>query len=165
MTGAELLTSVFVIRKELFFVACDSAEEKGRWDRERWGEMRVFFENDLVSTVLRVMASDERFSVSESGFLEDIFEIRYTAEELMELYQSLNFEEGMEQFIQKLRADIEMLKDIGDGLDTFFRELIVLICRIIGALDGISQQERELTTQIRKAFENKEAIPEREAER
>ena len=97
MMGAELLTSVFVIRKELFSVACDSTEEKGKWDRERWGEMKLFYENDLVSTILRVMASDEQFSVSETHFLEDFFEIRYTAEELMELYQSVNFAESIER--------------------------------------------------------------------
>lgn len=156
----ERLIASFVVRKELFFIGCESVDEQGLWDQETRGDMRLYFENALVSAILRIMASDERFSKSETGFLADTFEIRYTAEELMELYQSIDFEESAEQFVRKLAADAELLRGKAEGLEEAFRELVILVCRIIGQMDGITQEESALTDLIIGAFENGRELPE-----
>ena len=48
----------FRLQHEKFLNGCDSIEVTGAWDLENYGEMDAFYSHDLVSIIVRLIASD-----------------------------------------------------------------------------------------------------------
>lgn len=55
MKRIDLLTEEFKTKYERFLIGCDALEDLNLWDKDEHGEMDVFYQNDLVSVILRLM--------------------------------------------------------------------------------------------------------------
>lgn len=58
MKRIDMLTEEFNTKYERFLIGCDALEDLNLWDKEEHGEMDVFYQNDLVSVILRLIAAD-----------------------------------------------------------------------------------------------------------
>ena len=128
------LKEQFRFNLELFINGCDSLEEAGEWDVEEYGEMEAFFQNDILTFILRLMAVDECISDEETDCLNEYFGFEYTREELAEVYR-LSADVIGEAFDEQVRSDIKMLSEINGKLTEAFRNILLLICDIIAKSD------------------------------
>ena len=56
MKRIDKLTQEFQFKLEEFLNGCDAIEELDKWDKEQYGEMDGFYQNNLISVILRRMA-------------------------------------------------------------------------------------------------------------
>ena len=73
MENIDDLTKVFRFQYERFHLGCDAIEETGAWDREKFGGMGAFYENDLLGMILRVIVADGKISTKEVEYLNRNF--------------------------------------------------------------------------------------------
>ena len=62
MNNAARYIDSFKMKHEAFLVGCDAIEEMGLWNKEAYGEMDVFYSNDLVIVIIRLIATDGKIS-------------------------------------------------------------------------------------------------------
>ena len=82
MNRIDKLTEDFRYKYDRFFIGCDAAEEEGLWDKEENGEMDGFYQNDLVSVIIRLIAADGVISDKETEYLNKTFGFDYTTRPL-----------------------------------------------------------------------------------
>lgn len=149
MEKIESLTKAFKAGYERFLIGCDAIEETGGWDKEAFGEMDVFYENDLVSLILRLIAADGKISEKEAEYLNRNFGFDYTAERLAEVYENCRGEIGG-AFDKKFKNGLACMKKINGKLASAYEELLGLVCDIVIASDGeISPEEIEEAKRIK----------------
>lgn len=136
MKNVEMYIDSFRIKHEAFINGCDSIEEMGLWDKEEFGEMDAFYSNDLASVIIRLIAADGNISSKEVDYLNATFELDYTLDELVEVYDSCKEEIG-HAFDEIFENGIKLLRNINTKLADAYKELLVLICDIIIESDGI----------------------------
>ena len=129
------LTKAFRFQYERFQLGCDAIEETGAWDKEKFGGMGAFYENDLIGMILRVIVSDGKISAKEVEYLNRNFAFEHTVESLTEVYDNCRGEIG-ESFDMKFKNGIECMKSINVKLAALYTELIGTICDILIASDG-----------------------------
>lgn len=142
----------FIAKKALFEIGCDAAEEIGLWQTAERGEMKLYCENLVVSAVLRVIASDGRISADEIAFIREILELDYSKTEIEEIYSEIDFREEIGRFAQMLKEDLREIGTIRPSLAEYFGDILLLACRIITRLDGVSAEELRMTDVIRGAL-------------
>ena len=86
MDRLNALSESFKTKYERFLIGCDSIEELDQWDKEANGEMDVYYSNDIVSVIIRLIAADGSFSERETDYLNEFFGFDYTTEELKNIY-------------------------------------------------------------------------------
>ena len=80
--------------------------------------MDVFYQNDLVSVILRLIAIDGKISRKEAEYLNKNFGFDYTASELADIYEnceeeiSHSFDEQFENGVTYMRSINEKLADM-----------------------------------------------------
>ena len=149
MEKIDSLTKAFQNGYERFLIGCDAIEETGGWDKEAFGEMDVFYENDLVSLILRLIAADGKISAKEAEYLNRNFGFDYTPERLAEVYENCRGEIG-ESFDGKFKNGVALMKKINGKLAAAYDELLGLVCDIVIASDGeISPEEIEEAKRIK----------------
>ena len=136
MKELQMLTESFKTKYESFITGCDSVELNGVWNKDAYGEMDVFYENELLSVILSLIISDGRISDEEIRYLNDNFGFSFTAEELVNVYRNCGDEIGS-YFESNFRGGYEMLKGFNPRLADAYKELFGLICRIIAESDGV----------------------------
>ena len=152
MGKIDSLTEAFRVQYDRFIQHCDAIEETGAWDKETFGEMDVFYENDLVSLILRLIAADGKISGREVEYFNRNFGFDYTAEQLAEVYDICRGEIG-ESFDVKFKEDVACMRAINGELAALYEELLRNICDIVIASDGeISPQEIEEARRIKALF-------------
>ena len=152
MGKIDSLTEAFRVQYDRFIIGCDAIEETGAWDKDAFGEMDVFYENDLVSLVLRLIAADGKISGREVDYLNRNFGLDYTVERLAETYDLFRREIG-ESFDEKFKSDVACMKAINGKLAALYEELLRIICDIVIASDGeISPEEIEEAKRIKALF-------------
>ena len=124
------------MKHEAFIIGCDSVEELELWDKETFGEMDGFFSNDLISIIIRLIASDGIITQNEVDYLNKTFDMNYSLEELKCIYNDCkeNFGDTLDQNFEN---DIERLKKVNEKLAEAFKELVYLVCEIIIESDGV----------------------------
>ena len=65
MSNLENYTQSFRMKYESFLTGCDAMEELGLWDKENLGEMEGYYVNDMVSVIIRLIATDGRITEKE----------------------------------------------------------------------------------------------------
>ena len=149
MENIDNLTKAFRFQYESFHLGCDAIEETGAWDKEKFGEMDAFYENDLLSMIFRVIAADGKISAKEVEYLNRNFAFDYTVESLTEAYDNCRAEIG-ESFDAKFRNGVECMKNINAKLASVYTELLGIICDILIASDGeISPSEIQEAQRIK----------------
>ena len=140
--------SKLIVQKDLFMIACDSAEQRGLWNVEEHGEMKLFFDSIFVSTLLRLVASDTLFSDKEIKLIQNVFEIEYSRDEIVKLYDEIDYHENTARYIERLNNYYTKLCERDPVLGELFRSIESIICEIVIELDGVYAEEVELAKQI-----------------
>ena len=135
MSRTDKLTEEFRTKYERFFIGCDAIEEEGLWNKEENGEMEGFYQNDLLSVILRLIAADGIISGKETEYLNRNFGFSYTTEELEEVYNSCKENIGR-SFDETFENGITLLRSVNRKLAEAYKELLGLICDIIIECDG-----------------------------
>lgn len=149
MENIDNLTKAFRFQYERFHLGCDAIEETGAWDKEKFGEMGAFYENDLLSMILRVIVADGKISEKEVEYLNRNFAFDYTVESLAEVYDNCRAAIG-ESFDEKFKNGVECMKNINVKLAAIYTEMLGIICDILIASDGeISPNEIQEAQRIK----------------
>lgn len=153
MKNIDKLTEQFKSLYESFLIGCDAIEELDQWNKDELGEMDVFYSNDLVSVIIRLIAADGNISTKEVEYLNHNFGFKYTVEELTEVYASCKEEIG-HSFDESFAKGITYMRSINSKLADAYKELLVLSCDIIIESDGIiSSSEIEEVTRLKRLVE------------
>ncbi len=136
MKNIEMYIDSFKVKYEKFQIGCDSIEEIGAWDKNRFGEMDVFYANDLTSVIIRLIASDGKLSYKEVEYLNETFGFNYTLSELIEVYNNCK-DQIDRSFDENFENGISYLRKINEKLADAYKELLALICEIIVESDGV----------------------------
>ena len=135
MENIDNLTKAFRFQYERFRFGCEAIEKTGAWDKEKFGGMGTFYENDLLCMILRVIAADGKISAKEVEYLNRNFAFEHTVESLAEVYENCRREIG-ESFDMKFKNGVECMKNINVKLAALYTELLGTICDILIASDG-----------------------------
>lgn len=124
---------------ESFLIGCDSIEEMGLWDKKMFGEMDVFYSNDLSSVIIRLITADGKISSKEVEYLNNTFGFDYTLDELISVYDSCkdNIEHA---FDENFENGITYMRKINTKLADAYKEILSLICEIIIESDGVKTE-------------------------
>ena len=153
MNEIDRLTDSFKIELEIFINGCDQKENDLKWDREEFGEMEAFYQNDLISFVINLMFSDGQISEREAEYLNKTFGCSYSVEELCEIHDFLQ-SELEEDFDDHLVEDVRFLLDLDAEMGKAFVELLLRLCDIIAQSDDrIDDAERQKIDSIRERLE------------
>lgn len=143
MNNLDMYTESFKLKLEKFLLGCDAIEELGLWDKEQFGEMDVFYQNDLVSIIIRLIAADGVISGREVDYLNKNFGFSYSIAELRDAYQNCREEIG-HSFDEAFENGITLMRSINEKLADAYKELLGLICDIIIESDGVvTETEQE----------------------
>ena len=149
MKRIDMLTEEFKTKYERFLIGCDALEDLHLWDKEEHGEMDVFYQNDLVSVILRLIAVDGEISEKEAEYLNKNFGFAYTAATLEDIYKSCA-EEVSHSFDEQFENGVTYMRSINEKLAEAYKELLGLICDIIIESDDvIAAEEIEETKKIK----------------
>lgn len=149
MDRIDMLTNAFKSQYERFLIGCDAIEETGAWDKENLGEMDVFYENDLVGLLLRLIAADGRISEKEAEYVNKNFGFDYSAGQLADIYENCREAIGA-PFDEKFKDGVRQMKAINGKLADAYAELLGLACDIVAASDGeIAPEEIEEAKRIK----------------
>ena len=131
-----LLTESFKQKYEQFLTGCDAIEQAGGWDTEQYGEMETFYTNDLISLMLRLVATDGCVAQREADALNRLFGFSYTAETLADVYEVCQ-ENICGDFDRLFAEGVDRLEAINAKLAQAYKELLTLICDIVMESDGV----------------------------
>ena len=144
---------------EQFIKCCDEVEAQGKWDVDELGEMEVWFANDFLIVILKLIASDGELDGEEVDFINEVFGnetlgFDYTQGELREFYE--NSYDRIDSFLEEdFPESIEMLEEIDGELADFYRGMISEICRVLIECDHfVSEREAIAAQQIIDIAEN-----------
>ncbi len=152
MKRIDALTEEFKSKYERFLIGCDAIEELDLWDKEENGEMDAFYQNDLVSVILRLIAADVEISDEEAEYLNRNFGFDYSAEELADVYENCE-EEVSYSFDEEFENGVSLMRSINEKLADAYKELLGLICDIIIESDDvIASEEIEEAKRLKKMF-------------
>ena len=140
MERIDALSEEFRTKYEKFIIACDSLEEIEAWDKEECGEMDVYYENELISVIIRLIAADGEITEDEVEYLNGNFGFEYSIYELADIYESCR-DEISEGFEERLANGIGFLQNVNGKLADAYKELLRLICSIIMESDGVAADE------------------------
>ncbi|MBR6825978.1 MAG: TerB family tellurite resistance protein [Oscillospiraceae bacterium] len=132
----DMYTESFKMKYDSFLTGCDAIEELGQWDKEAHGEMEAFYSNDLISVIIRLIATDGVITRKEVEYLNETFSFDYTQEELTEIYKSSKEDIG-HAFDETFENGIAYMRKINSKLADAYKELLGLVCAIIICSDGI----------------------------
>ena len=136
MKNIDMYIDSFKMKYESFLVGCDSIEEMGLWDKEAHGEMDAFYSNDLISVIIRLIATDGKITHKEVEYLNETFDFEYSLEELIDIYNACSDDIG-QAFDENFENGITYMRKINAKLADAYKELLSLICKIIIESDGV----------------------------
>ena len=136
MRSIDFYVESFNMKYELFRTGCDSIENMGLWNKDLYGEMDVFYSNEIASIIIRLIAADGKIAQKEVDYLNTTFDFDYTLEELVEVYNSCKDDIGC-SFDEGFENGITYMRKVSNKLADEYKELLVLICQIIVASDGV----------------------------
>lgn len=143
----------FKTKYEAFLTGCDAVEELGLWDKEKLGEMDVFYTADLTGVIIRLIAVDGKISQKEADYLNETFGFEFELEELENVYENCG-DEIDHAFDENFENGITHMRKINSKLADAYKELLALVCDIIIVGDGvIAESEREEVRRLKALCE------------
>lgn len=145
------LTNVFLRKMDEFLISCDAIEEKGLWDKEEYGEMDAFFQNEIQSVIIHLIAVDGVIKESEVDYLNKNFRMDYSVEELQRVYDNCPTE--IDHFYDdNFKGGLSILRKIDNDLAELYLDLFRIICEIIVESDAqINESELEELKKIQSS--------------
>lgn len=146
-------TDSFKLQYEKFRLGCDTLEDLGVWKKDEMGDMEVYFSNDLLSIILRMIATDGIYSEAEAAYVNEAFGFEYTAETLQEVYEQCADEISSVFQNGSLGSAYRYLETLNRELADAYKELLLLLLDIIIASDGvIADSEVALAHNIKEIY-------------
>ena len=140
MKKIDAYSEEFKTKFEKFLIGCDAIEEMEDWDKETLGEMDVFYQTDLVSIILRLIAADGEISEKEVEYLNKNLGFTYSAGELRDIYR--NCRDALDDsFDEQFVNGLNHMRSINEKLANAYRELLLLACNIIIESDDVVTSE------------------------
>ncbi len=136
MNYLDRLTDSFKTKYERFLIGCDSVEMDDVWDKSEYGEMDVYYENELITEILSVIVSDGVIGNTEVSFINRNFGFSCTEEDLRALYKNCG-DEIDAYFESHFKAGYALLRRMNEKLAAAYAELFELIKEIITESDGV----------------------------
>ena len=136
MNDMRQLAGSFKAKYELFITGCDSVELDEVWDKAEYGEMDVFYENELLTVLLSLIVSDGEIGEAEARFLNESFGFSCTVEDLRAMYENCG-EEIEAYFESHFKAGYALLRRMNEKLAAAYADLFELIKEIITESDGV----------------------------
>lgn len=125
----------FKMKFERFLIGCDSIEEIDKWNKEENGEMDVFYSNEIINVILKLIAADGIISEREVEYINDIFGFDYSIAELETICSDYSAEID-KLFNSEMSNGISNMEKINVKLADAYKELLTLICDIVMESDG-----------------------------
>ena len=142
MSSAKEYIDDFKANYEQFMLSCDAVEEEGKWPKDELGEMNAYFMNDFACVIIRLVAADGKIDEEELAFLNDALGFDYKAEELEELYK--NDGDRIDAYFEtELDDSLAMIKGINEKLAESFKNLLVMVGKIVVESDGVVTEEEK----------------------
>lgn len=138
MKSIDALTEEFKAKYERFILGCDALEELDSWDRDALGEMDVYYENELLGMILRLIVADGEISAKECRSLNDCFGFEQTPETLSAVYENCR-EKYTRPIEEAFTESFRLMEGVNAKLADAYRELLSLICDILIGSDGVIQ--------------------------
>ena len=152
MKRIDKLTEEFRFKYEKFLIGCDALEELDQWDKEEYGEMDTFYQNDLVGVILRLIAADGKICDAEVDYLNRNFGFDFSTQELIDVYENCREEIGSSLYGQ-FGGGVALMRSRNEELADAYQELLGLICDIIIESDGvIAPEEIEEARKLKAQF-------------
>ena len=149
MERIDILTEEFKVKYEKFLIGCDAVEEADVWNKKVLGEMDVFYENDIISIIIRLIVADGEISEKEAEYINRNFGFDYTVDFLKEVYENCREEIG-DSFDEKFKSGVFYMKKVNEKLAAAYEELLGIVCDIVIESDGeFSQAEIEEAKRIK----------------
>ena len=143
MRDLQQLAESFKTKYERFITGCDAIELDEHWDKEADGEMDVYYENELLTVILRLIAADGRIGEAEIRYLNDAFGFDCDREFLDAVLE--NAGDTLEDFFENdFKPSVARLAKVNEKLAEAYKELFFLLCEIIAASDGVAEEEKAL---------------------
>lgn len=138
---------------ELFINSCDSMEESELWDVKQYGEMETFYTNDLTSAALQLIAIDGEITETEVEYINATFGFKYTLSDIKKVYESCA--ESIEEYLdESFENGISIMRKINSKLADMYKELVVMICKIVIYGDRVvTHEEIDEVKDILEKFE------------
>ena len=136
MRTADIYIEEFKMKYDSFLIGCEAIEEMKLWDKENLGEMEAFYANDLVSVIIRLIATDGEITHKEMEYLNKTFDFEYTLEGLNEVYNACK-DDIDSSFDENFENGITYMRKINAKLADSYKELLALVCQIIIESDGV----------------------------
>lgn len=152
MKRIDKLTDEFKLKYERFWIGCDSLEEIDCWNKNEYGEMDVFYQNELISVILKLVVADGEISDAEVRYLNENFGFDYSVGELADIYENCREEIG-DSFAERFAGGIAMMRSVNEKLADAYKELLNLICDIIIESDDVvAPEEIEEAKKLKALF-------------
>lgn len=153
MKKIDALTEEFKAKYERFFIGCDALEDLEFWNKEKFGEMEVFYQNELMGVILRLLVADGEIHDEETAYFNRNFGFSYSTEELSETYENCR-EEISSSFEERFQNGISLMRSINPKMADAYQELLGLICDIIAESDElVHPAETEEARKMKRLFE------------
>ena len=153
MEKFDLLTEDFRKRLEAFEMTCDSLDDVSEWNIDELGGMDVYYLNELVSMILRLIVADGTISAKEAEYVSKYFGFDYTVDDLNFIYENCRNELD-HSFRERLLDDINKMRPVSEKLVEEFRGLADAICTIIAESDGaVTEEELKEIQNIKAALQ------------
>ncbi len=129
----------FKLKWDAFLMGCDSLEDMTLWDKEAFGEMDVYYTNEITSLAIRLIAVDGNITQKEVDYINDAFDFNFTLEEMKDIY--VKSEEYIDRsFDEYFKKTLAHLGKINAGLKEAYVQLVTLMCDIMIAGDGETER-------------------------
>lgn len=143
----------FKLNYEKFLIGCDALEEERKWPVDKLGDMDVYFANDLMCVIVRLIAADGHFEPGEVDYLNNALGFEYTVDELQAVYDECGDTLG-ELFEKELPESIRQIRELNPLLADNYQEMLSLIGKIMIESDGvITPEEKAAAEQLIAAME------------
>ena len=136
MTNLESMADDFKTRYEAFVQGCTALEADGLWDTLSAGDIVSYYYTDLMSVILCLVAADGRYAPEEADYVNRVFGVSYTADDLAEIMRT-EFGNLDRLFRDEVPAGYRILQAASIPLAARYKELLLLACEIIARSDNV----------------------------
>lgn len=120
---------------EKFLIGCDAMEYQDSWDKEQYGEMETYYENELLSVILCLIVADGKIDVKEVEIVNELFGSDYTVTELKDVY--FQCADGVQEIFETgIEESYLMLKKANAKAAEAYGKILGLIADMAAESDG-----------------------------
>ncbi len=141
----------FKLKWDAFLMGCDSLEDMSLWDKDEFGEMDVYYTNEITTLAIRLIAVDGEITQREVDYLNLSFDFRFTLEEMKDIYFKSEEYIGR-SFDEYFKKTLTHLGKINAKLSETYKQAIEAMCDIMILGDGETLKAEATEAEHIKSF-------------